>query len=109
MNTKTPQKQTATDSFFGMALAQAFTGFAFGVDVDMAWEACEATSAVYKERFEAKAANSDTSYSLGEKKSLGGLFEASTHNVIDLAKPITSLGYNNKVPSPSSFGFSIAA
>ena len=109
MNTKAPQKQTATDSFFGMALAQAFMGFAFGVDVDMAWEACEATSAVYKERVESGAANNNASYNLGAKKSLGGLFEASTHNVIDLAKPFSSFGYDRKAPSPSSFGFSMAA
>lgn len=66
--------QSKTDSVFGMALAQAFTGMVCGVGVDQAWEAAEITSAVYEDRRQQKPANDRNKYKLGEKKSLGATF-----------------------------------
>jgi hypothetical protein len=109
MNNKAPQKQSSTDSFFGMALTQAFMGFAFGVDVDMAWEACEVSSAMRDDR-KAPAVQPAASFDMGKKKSLGGLFEARANDdVVDLGKPSFGFGYDRKAPSPSSNGFSFAA
>ena len=61
---QTQQKTTSTDSLFGMALCQAFTGLAFGTGIEQMWEAAEVTSQVYTDRFK-----------LGQQKSLTGTFE----------------------------------
>ncbi len=53
------KSQTSSDSLFGMALARAFTGLAFGSVFDYAWEACEAASAMYEDRFAKPAAKSN--------------------------------------------------
>lgn len=58
---------TQSDSFFGMALAQAFMGFAFGAEVDAGWEAAEIASTIRNDRKAPK-------FELGAKKSLGGDF-----------------------------------
>lgn len=108
MTAKTTQKQTQTDSLFGMALAQAFMGCAFGLGVDMAWEACEITSAVYEDRVEATS-NTIPTYHLGCKKALGNSFESRAHNVIDLEKPFASFGYERRLPFTPAHGFSMAA
>lgn len=52
------QRQSNSDSFFGMALAQAFTATVLGPAADIAWEAAEITSAVYEDRVK-KPANDD--------------------------------------------------
>lgn len=59
-----------------MALAQAFTGLVFGPVVDMCWEACEIASAVREDRRPAN--DQPSSFALGEKKSLGGIFARSS-------------------------------
>ncbi len=60
---QTQQKNTATDSLFGMALCQAFMGMAFGTGVEQAWEVAEVANEVYEDR-----------YRLGQKKSLSNDF-----------------------------------
>lgn len=66
--------QSKSDSLFGMALAQAFMGMAFGTGIDHAWEAAETASVVYEDRRQQKPANDRNTYKLGEKKSLTGTF-----------------------------------
>ncbi len=74
-NQKQTQKARTTDSLFGMALAQAFTGLAFGAGVEQLWEAGEMASAVHQDRAAAKAQNRmDERFELGVKKSLSGVF-----------------------------------
>ena len=64
------------DSLFGMALAQAFMGLAYGPCVDMAWEAAEISSAVREDR---KPANINAApFELGVNKSLGDIFGRTT-------------------------------
>lgn len=45
-----PNPPSDSDSFFGMALAQAFLGFAYGPVADQIWDAGEISSAVYADR-----------------------------------------------------------
>lgn len=75
-NQKQTQKTGSTDSLFGMALAQAFTGLAFGIGVEQLWEAGEMASAVHEDRYAAKAQTrtNDQSFELGVRKSLSGVF-----------------------------------
>jgi hypothetical protein len=114
MNSATQQKQTATstDSIFGMALAQCFTGAVFGVGIDMAWEACEMADAVYVDRTAKNTLSAPSSFDMGKQKSLGGFFDLKAAN-IDTAsapmRPITNDGYIYNAPKPSSYGFSMAA
>ncbi|PZQ46920.1 MAG: hypothetical protein DI551_04315 [Micavibrio aeruginosavorus] len=74
--------KTASDSLFGMALAQAFMGFAFGAGVEQVWEAGESASAIYADRFDQKRTNGRGVYEgvfeLGNKKSLAGTFARMT-------------------------------
>lgn len=74
--TQKPQKTTTTDSLFGMALAQAFTGLAFGIDAEQLWEAGEIASAVRDDRTAATAQKrtNGLSFELGVKNSLTGVF-----------------------------------
>lgn len=69
-----------SDSFFGMALAQAFMGFCYGPVFDQAWDAGEMASAYYEDRNAAstQAANGGK-YNLGVRKSLAGDFARSSH------------------------------
>jgi hypothetical protein len=71
-----------SDSFFGMALAQAFTGFALGPVAEMIWDAGETLSAVYEDRFEQKRTNGRGVYVLGERNSLGGAFACFTEKTL---------------------------
>lgn len=65
------KSHTNSDSLFGMALAQAFTGLAFGFVFDQAWEACEAASAVYQDRMiPARNTKPEQRFVLNEKRSL---------------------------------------
>lgn len=78
MNTQThqTQKTTSTDSFFGMALVQAFTGLAYGVDAECIWEAGEVASEVYQDRMGARnqKRTDGMGFQLGVKQSLSGIF-----------------------------------
>jgi hypothetical protein len=78
MNT-TQQKAnptSAADSFFGMTLAMAFTGSVYGADMVQTYNACEAASEVYKDKYQ----NATNGFQLGVKNSLGKVF-ASIDNV----------------------------
>jgi hypothetical protein len=68
-----PKPQSSSDSFFGMALAQAFTGLAFGPMTETVWEAAEMTSAIYEDRSAGKTTKSG--YELGVRNSLAHAFE----------------------------------
>ncbi len=70
---------TQTDSLFGMALTQAFMGFAFGADVDMAFEAGEIASAVYVDR---RTNGNKGNFQLGVNNSLQGMFTRSAHQTL---------------------------
>jgi hypothetical protein len=108
MNTQTNQTSKApssTDSFFGMALAQAFTGLAFGVDAECIWEAGEVASAIHQDRVEAKAQKrtNGMDFTLGVKQSLSGIFSGLHQSLGETEhaffKPALSLA--QKYPSPS--------
>lgn len=79
------QQYDANDSLFGMALGQLFTASVlgpYGAIADMAWESAEMASAIYTERFEARADNKaqdrtnghEGGFQLGAKNSLGPRF-----------------------------------
>lgn len=107
MNTQTNQtrKTSATDSLFGMALAQAFTGLAFGVDAASLWEAGEVASAIHQDRMEAKAQKrtNGMDFTLGVKQSLSGIFSGLHQSLGEsehaLFKPAFTM--SPKYPSPS--------
>ncbi len=72
-----------SDSFFGMALAQAFMGMAFGAGAEQIWDAGEAVSAIYEDRFvDQKRTNGRGVYELGNKNSLVGTFARMTEKSI---------------------------
>jgi hypothetical protein len=48
------RRTTSTDSLFGMALAGAFMGAAFGPAASMAWDAGEMASAIHYDRTPAR-------------------------------------------------------
>ncbi|PZO87989.1 MAG: hypothetical protein DI626_02805 [Micavibrio aeruginosavorus] len=81
MNDNNIQKKqkpvSASDSFFGMALAQAFMGVAFGPCADAMWEAGEIADAVYEDRKVKKTANGGQ-YQLGVKNCLAEAFTRTT-------------------------------
>lgn len=90
---KQQPKTTSTDSLFGMALAQAFTGLAFGADVALGWEAGEMASAIHEDRFQAKAEKrAQAGFELGVKKSLSGVFSGIQQSLAeaehDMFKPM---------------------
>lgn len=73
------KRQSATDSLFGMALAQAFLGVAYGPCIDLAWEAGEVCSALYEDSLESKKrTNGRGVYALGDKGKLAGTFTRNT-------------------------------
>lgn len=93
-----------SDSFFGMALAQAFTGFALGPVAEMIWDAGETLSAIYEDRFEQKRTNGRDVYVLGERNSLAGAFTCTTQKTLaeqDRAtfKPSMQPSYGFSAPS----------
>ncbi len=92
-----------SDSFFGMALAQAFTGFALGPVAELIWDAGETLSAIYEDRFEQKRTNGLGVYVLGESNSLGGAFTCSTSTLAEqdraTFKPSMQPSYGFSAPS----------
>ena len=76
-----PQPSSA-DSFFGMALAQAFTGMVFGSGAEQIWDAGETLSAIYEDRCDQKRTNGRGVYALGNKKSLAETFARITDETI---------------------------
>jgi hypothetical protein len=64
---------SAADSFFGMTLAMAFTGSVYGADMVQVYNASEAASEIYKDRFQ-KRADGTGNFQLGVKNSLGKAF-----------------------------------
>jgi hypothetical protein len=90
---------SATDSFFGMALAQAFMGFAFGADVETAWEAAEIGSEFYVDRHSSSARKSglpangtNGKFELGVKNTLASIFDQPS------ARPAPDVGLDLTVP-----------
>ncbi len=78
---KQTKPASTTDSLFGMALAQAFLGAAFGPGVYMAWEAAENCSAIYEDRKKAAPKSPlPQKFDLGVKNSLSGPFFRSIKN-----------------------------
>ena len=75
---------SSTDSFFGMALAQAFTGMVFGSGAEQIWDAGETLSAVYEDRYDQKRTNGRDvcEYALGAKKSLAETFTRMTEKTM---------------------------
>lgn len=76
------KSNNANDSIFAVAMVQAFTGFAFGPEVDMAWEAAETASAIYTDRYSSSAQTAQRTngkYELGVKNSLGPAFTRQTN------------------------------
>jgi hypothetical protein len=71
-------QQSSTDSFFGMALAQAFTGMVYGACADQIWDAGETLSAIYEDRCDQKRTNGRGVYELGNKRSLADCFTRMT-------------------------------
>jgi hypothetical protein len=75
-------KSNSNDSIFGMALMQAFMGFSFGPEVDMAWEAAETASTIYTDRHSSSVQNGQRAngkIELGVKNSLAPVFGRQTH------------------------------
>lgn len=78
-----PLPQSNSDSFFGMALAQAFTGMVYGADVYAICNAGTALSAIHEDRCDQKRTNGRGGvYELGIKKSLAGDFARMTERTI---------------------------
>lgn len=96
MNTqkKPTTKHTATDSFFGMALAQTFLGIAYGTDVELAWEAGETAAAVCDDR----RTNGNGNFQLGVKNSLAGTFTRISHG---FEEPARIFGLFAAAPQPA--------
>lgn len=65
-NTDQQKPTTATDSLFGMMLATAFIGVAYGAGAETAFKSIETASDIYDDRRPA--------FKLGDKNSLGGIF-----------------------------------
>ncbi len=100
--TTAAKKQTTSpaDSFFGMALSQAFLGVAFGAGVDMAFEACEMASAVYTDKCAAKDAKPSPVFDMGKEKSLMGFFGSCATPANNDFPPMPSYGYDRKAKGP---------
>jgi hypothetical protein len=69
---------SSSDSFFGMALASAFTGMVFGSGADLICDAGQTLSAVYEDRYDQKRTNGRGVYELGNKQSLADAFARMT-------------------------------
>lgn len=103
MTTAAKSKTTSpADSFFGMALSQAFLGVAFGAEVDMAFEACEWASAAYTDKCAAKT----PAFDVGKQNSLMGFFGTCATPANNDFPPMPSYGYDRKATGPK---FSMAA
>lgn len=75
-------QQSSTDSFFGMALAQAFMGMVYGPCADQIWDAGETLSAIYEDRYDQKRTNGRGVYELGKKSSLAECFTRMTEKTV---------------------------
>lgn len=84
-------RTTATDSLFGMVLAQSFTGMVLGTGAETAWEAAEIGSEVYTERHRPcqvkRDARTNGNFELGVKNSLSPVFCAQTRPCPAPAQP----------------------
>ncbi len=114
MNTAKQQKTNISnaDSLFGMALTQCFVGAVLGPAADMAWEACEITSAIHEDRNAKPTAKASPQFDMGKPKSLGGFFDMNAANINETQAPMRPImfeGYNHKAPKPTAFGFGMAA
>lgn len=74
--------QSDSDSFFGMALAQAFMGMVFGAGAEQIWDAGETLSTIYEDRTDQIRTNGRGVYTLGNKKSLVENFTRMTENTV---------------------------
>ena len=74
--------QSNSDSFFGMALAQAFMGMAFGTGAEQIWDAGETLSSIHEDRYDQKRTSGRGVYELGNKRSLAENFTRMTENTI---------------------------
>ncbi len=86
-NTQPKTNNSANDSIFGMALCQAFTGFAFGPEVSDVWEAAETASAIYTDRYSSSVATANRTngkVELGVKNTLGPVFGRQTRPAPDV-------------------------
>ncbi len=80
-------QSNSSDSFFGMALAQAFTGMVFGSGAEQIWDAGETLSAIHEDRYDQKRTNGRGVYELGNKKSLAGDFtRIAEHTVAEIER-----------------------
>lgn len=69
---KTTTQNTANDSIFGL-LAASMIGPAFGAGADQMFDAVQASSEIYTDRYQAKSQKTDK-FELGAKNSLGSTF-----------------------------------
>lgn len=70
--TQKAKPTSASDSLFGMTLVMAFTGMVYGADMVGIYNASEAASEVYTDRY--KQADGKGKFELGVKNSLGKAF-----------------------------------
>lgn len=80
---KTTTQNTANDSIFGL-LAASMVGPAFGAGADQMFDAAQASSEIYKDRFQAKTQKTNT-FELGAKNSLGSTFGRSASGMAEQA------------------------
>ncbi len=65
------KRYSAADSFVGMSLCSAFMGWAYGPNVELAFEAGEAASAVWEDR---RAKDGKKDFQLGVNNAIGDIF-----------------------------------
>lgn len=100
--TQPKANNSANDSLFGMALAQAFVGFAFGPEVSDAWEAAEIGSAIHTDRHSSTvqmAGRTNGSIELGARKTLSPVFGRQTQPAPDVTNIQDLLPFWMKEPS----------
>jgi hypothetical protein len=84
-----PRRHTSpvqTDSLFGMMLAQAFMGCAFGAGVDMAWEAAEIGSAVRMDRCQSPKAKIKGFDGRPQPNTLRSIFDLAPQSVAEIER-----------------------
>ena len=105
MKPSTKLNSGKSDSFFGLALAQAFMGFAFGPVAEEIWDAGETLSAIHEDRYDQKRTNgrgvNESVFELGMKKSLAGAFARITD--------LQSMAEQDRATFRPSYGFSAPA
>ncbi len=98
---KTSVTTSPSDSFFGVALAQAFLGAAFGPAIDHIWDAGEMCSAVYEERVASKRTNGRSVYELGVRGTLAGTFTRNTREKNPLLQFFTAESFLRPSGTPA--------